>query len=30
MSRYNQAPGLSSSVQKKLDDTHAGVIGKIG
>jgi|GEM_PF-4708467 len=29
MSTYNQAETLSSSVRKKLDDTTAGVIGKI-
>jgi hypothetical protein len=30
MSQYNQAETLSSSVQKKMDDTSSGMIGKIG
>jgi len=29
MSQYNQAQTLASSVQKKLNDTANGVIGKI-
>lgn len=30
MSQYNQSEQLSSSVQKKMDDTANAVIGKVG
>lgn len=29
MSAYNQSETLASSVQRKMDDTNRGVIGKI-